>query len=191
VIGVGAIGRQVAIQLTAIGAAKIQLIDFDTVEQTNLSSQGYLLNDLYLPKIEATANFCKQMNSDTEFSIINDRFKRSFDTNTCVFMCVDRISARRHIWNSIKNRVRFLCDGRMAAETLRIITVTLFDKEYYEKTLFNQNEAYRGSCTAKSTIYCANIAAGLMVAQFTKWLRDAPMDKDFNMNLFSMEFGIT
>ena len=31
VIGTGAIGRQVALQLTAIGASKIQLIDFDTV----------------------------------------------------------------------------------------------------------------------------------------------------------------
>ena len=32
VIGVGAIGRQVAIQLTAIGVPQLQLIDFDHVE---------------------------------------------------------------------------------------------------------------------------------------------------------------
>ena len=31
VVGVGAIGRQVALQLTAIGATSIQLVDFDTV----------------------------------------------------------------------------------------------------------------------------------------------------------------
>src|SRR5262245_14722375 len=31
VIGVGAIGRQVAVQLASIGARRLQLIDFDTV----------------------------------------------------------------------------------------------------------------------------------------------------------------
>ena len=37
VIGVGAIGRQVAIQLTAIGLPVLQLIDFDTVEISYLA----------------------------------------------------------------------------------------------------------------------------------------------------------
>ena len=34
VIGVGAIGRQVALQLAALGVPRLQLIDFDTVEDT-------------------------------------------------------------------------------------------------------------------------------------------------------------
>ena len=38
VIGVGAIGRQVAIQLTAMGISWLQLIDFDTVEISNLGA---------------------------------------------------------------------------------------------------------------------------------------------------------
>jgi tRNA A37 threonylcarbamoyladenosine dehydratase len=40
VIGVGAIGRQVALQLAAIGAPSIQLIDFDMVDATNVTAQG-------------------------------------------------------------------------------------------------------------------------------------------------------
>ena len=46
VIGVGAIGRQVALQLAAIGAEHLQLIDFDRVDATNLSTQGYRHDDL-------------------------------------------------------------------------------------------------------------------------------------------------
>ena len=42
VIGVGAIGRQVALQLAAIGIPKLTLIDFDVVEPVNLAPQGYL-----------------------------------------------------------------------------------------------------------------------------------------------------
>ena len=45
VIGIGAIGRQVAIQLTAIGVPQLQLIDFDDVEISNLATQGYFQKD--------------------------------------------------------------------------------------------------------------------------------------------------
>ena len=55
VIGVGAIGRQVALQLAAIGTPRIQLIDFDIVELTNITTQGYQVHDLGRTKVEATA----------------------------------------------------------------------------------------------------------------------------------------
>lgn len=61
VIGVGAIGRQVALQLAAIGVPRLQLIDFDTVEEVNLASQGYLQDDLGRPKVQATADLCQQI----------------------------------------------------------------------------------------------------------------------------------
>ncbi|MBE3097256.1 MAG: ThiF family adenylyltransferase [Planctomycetes bacterium] len=35
VVGVGAIGRQVALQLAAIEIPWLQLVDFDTVEESN------------------------------------------------------------------------------------------------------------------------------------------------------------
>src|SRR6185369_3454491 len=54
VIGVGAIGRQVALQLAAIGVRRLQLIDMDTVELTNVTTQGYLTDDIGLPKVHAT-----------------------------------------------------------------------------------------------------------------------------------------
>src|SRR5687767_13355354 len=42
VIGVGAIGRQVALQSAALGVRKLGLVDFDVVEPTNVTTQGYL-----------------------------------------------------------------------------------------------------------------------------------------------------
>jgi molybdopterin/thiamine biosynthesis adenylyltransferase len=38
VVGVGAIGRQVALQLAAMGICWLQLVDFDIVEPANLVS---------------------------------------------------------------------------------------------------------------------------------------------------------
>jgi len=53
--------------------------------------------------------------------------------------------------------------------------------------LFGAEQAYAGSCTAKSTLYTASIAAGLMVGQFAKWLRNLPVDRDLTLNLLSAE----
>ena len=50
VIGVGAIGRQVALQLAALGAPKLTLFDHDLVEPANLAPQGYLPEDLSRPR---------------------------------------------------------------------------------------------------------------------------------------------
>src|SRR6266478_3979455 len=41
VIGVGAIGRQVALQLAALGIPLLLLYDHDTVAEENLAPQGY------------------------------------------------------------------------------------------------------------------------------------------------------
>jgi len=115
VIGIGAIGRQVAIQLTAIGVPVLQLIDFDTVEISNLASQGFMHKDLKRPKVDATAEFCREINYGLQVEVLLDRFKRSTPVGNCVFCCVDSITARKHIWDAIKDKINFFVDGRMSA----------------------------------------------------------------------------
>ena len=108
-----------------------------------------------------------------------------------VFCAVDRIYTRRLIWDAVKDKVNYFSDGRMNAEVLRIITA--YDpesREYYPTTLFNSDEAFVGPCTAKTTIYCANIAAGFMLAQFTKYLRLLPIDADIQLNLLASELSV-
>ncbi len=51
-------------------------------------------------------------------------------------------------------------------------------------------EAFVGPCTAKTTIYCANIAAGLMIGQFTKYPRQLPLEADIQMNLLASELSV-
>ena len=192
VIGVGAIGRQVAIQLTAIGVPVLQLVDFDHVDISNLATQGYMHKDLKRPKVDVTAEFCREINYDLQVEVILDRFKRTTPVGNCVFVCVDKIEARKHIWNTVKDKANFFVDGRMSAEVLRVITAC-DDKsrEYYPQTLFAASQAHTGPCTAKSTIYCANIAAGFMLAQFTKYLRLLPVDHDIQVNLLASEINVS
>ncbi len=191
VIGVGAIGRQVASQLTAIGIPWLQMIDFDVVEESNLASQGYFEDDLKRFKVHATADICHQTNPKLELHTINERFKRNTEIGNVLFCCVDQIETRRLIWESVKDKVNFFCDGRMSAEVMRILTACDFkSRKHYPTTLFSANEAFAGACTAKTTIYCANIAAGLMLAQFTKYLRGLPIDCDIQLNLLALELMV-
>jgi len=194
VIGVGAIGRQVALQLTATGMPWLQLIDFDLVEESNIASQGFLEDDLGRPKVQATADLCQQINHQLEVHEVSERFRRSMEIGNVIFCCVDSIDTRRLIWEAVKDRSSFYVDGRMSAEVLRVLTACDGpSREYYPSTLFSAGDAYAGACTAKTTIYCANIAAGFMLAQFTKHLRNlsVPVDPDIQLNLLTSEITVS
>ena len=191
VIGVGAIGRQVALQLAAMGVTWLQLVDFDAVEESNLASQGYLENDLDKPKVQATADLVQQLNHNLEVHLVNGRFRRSMDVGNVIFLCVDTIETRRLIWESVKDRISLMVDGRMSAEVLRVLTAyDSITRKLYPTTLFTADQAYVGACTAKTTIYCANIAAGMMLAQFAKYLRNFSAEPDVQINLLAMELSV-
>ena len=188
VIGVGAIGRQVAVQLAAIGTPRIQLIDFDVVDETNVTTQGYLAADIGNPKVNAVASMILDLDDSIHVETIQDRYRSKYEIGNVVFCCVDSISTRAAIWRSASKRCSFWCDGRMLGETIRVLTASdAVSRDRYLDSLFPQADAQAGSCTARSTIYAATIAAGLMVHQFTRWLRDLPIDTDVTLNLLASE----
>ena len=192
VIGTGAIGRNLSIQLVSIGIQNLQLVDFDTIEESNVASQGFLESEIGNLKVNAVREACNKINKEAKISSFPTRFKRSLNVGDVVFCCVDKMAARSFIFETVKEKVDLFIDSRMAAETLQVYTV--YDEESektYSKSLFTDEEAYQGTCTAKSTIYCANIAAGLMTSQFTKHLRDFPLDKQINFDIFSNELNVS
>lgn len=191
VIGVGAIGRQVALQLATIGVRRLQLIDFDQVEWTNITTQGYLQSDLGKFKTTATRETAERLTSEIDITELHDRFRPRHETGSVIFCCVDSISVREAIWRAVSPRCEFFVDGRMLGEVIRVLTVTpTVMREYYESTLFDQSEAQTGACTAQSTIYTANIAAGLMLHQFSRFLRHLPVERDLNLNLLASELTV-
>ena len=192
VIGIGAIGRQVALQLAAIGATRIQLIDFDSVDESNVTTQGYLAGDVGDAKVLATADAIGRLDDSIQVSTVQDRYRAKLEIGEAVFCCVDSISARTAMWKSVVKRCQFWSDGRMLGEIIRVLAAA--DSrgfEQYATTLFPQTEAQLGSCTSRSTIYGASIAAGIMVHQFTRWLRAIPVDNDTMLNLLAGEYSVS
>ncbi len=191
VIGVGAVGRQVALQLAALGVRDLRLTDFDCVEETNVTTQGYFAGDSGKPKVDVTAELVRRIDPGITVTTVCDRFRSRNGVREVVFCCVDSISARAAIWRAVRDNCRFWCDGRMLGEVIRIPTVAgTDDRERYERSLFPQADAQRGACTSRGTIYTAGIAAGLMLHQFARWLRGVPVEPDHTLNLLAGELVV-
>ncbi|MFA9479832.1 ThiF family adenylyltransferase [Phycisphaerales bacterium AB-hyl4] len=192
IIGVGAIGRQVALQLAALGVAHLQLVDPDHVEPVNLAAQGYREVDVMQQKVNATAALCRQLHSRLSIEAVSGRFRRSLPVEPVVFACVDAIATRRQVYEAVRGNARLLVDGRMHGEVIRVLAAELPDHhDRYRGTLFNPDQTYAGSCTSRSTIYAANLAAALMVAQLARHLRCQPVEPDQTLNLFAGELTTT
>lgn len=191
VIGLGAIGRQVALQLAAIGCRKVQLFDFDQVDHTNRTTQGYAFREVGIAKVWAARTQMLAIEPDMRVEVVEDRYRAKYHVGDAVFCCVDSISARAAIWRSAEPRCRFWADGRMLGETIRVLAVAdASGRTRYPATLFAQSEAQQGRCTSRSTIYAAEIAAGLMLHQLARWLRDLPVDFDTTFNLLAGEYTV-
>jgi sulfur carrier protein ThiS adenylyltransferase len=181
----------------------MDLVDPDNVGEENLATQAYRPADVGRPKVLATADDCQSIHPGVQLQTWPERFRRSMvrelvttsssTDRLAVFCCVDSMAARRLVWESVRHRAAFWADGRMAAEVVRVLaSPDPIADEAYAATLFDDARAYAGgSCTAKSTVYTGSIAGGLMMTQFTRWLRGLPVDHDLLLNLLSSELAVS
>ena len=197
VVGVGSVGRPVALHLAAMGVPALTLYDPDAVGVENLATQGFAESEVGEPKVHAAAGACHHLRPMLEVHAHPERFRKSAprawpaDRDHVVFCCVDSIAARRLVWDVVRTRVAFFADGRTAAEVVRVLAAgaPAADRAY-ARTLFPAAEAYAGPCTARTTGYAAGVAAALMVGQFARWLRGLPVVPDQVLNLLAAELTV-
>ncbi len=190
VIGVGAVGRQIAIQLAALGVPRLTLIDHDIVELTNVATQAYFHDEIGHHKVAATAQYVLRIDPDIIVTVVPDRYRARMEMGDAVFCCVDKIATRETIWRTAGQHAAFWADARMLGEVIRVLSASAdIGRGHYPSTLFPQGEAQIGACTSRGVIYTAMIAAGLVVHQFTRWLRGFPTAADQSLNLLSGELS--
>lgn len=92
VVGCGGLGSPIAVYLASSGIGKIHLVDFDTVDITNLHRQVfYSLDDVGEPKAEVLSEFIKKRAPFTEVSFTNKPITKEnvFDLISTVDIVVD------------------------------------------------------------------------------------------------------
>jgi sulfur carrier protein ThiS adenylyltransferase len=191
IIGVGAIGRQLALQLTAWGLPKLRLVDFANVEPIHIKAQGYFHEDIGRAKVDATASAIWQIDPRVHVETIAGRYHPQLEVGDVVFSCVDSLEARAAIWHGAGWCASFWCAGRMDGETVRILTACEQQgREHYPATLLAPSETPAAGHTSTGSIFTAGIAAGLMAHQFTHWLRGLAIDIDLSFDLVAGQLRV-
>ena len=173
-IGAGAVGGTTAFFLAKTGFYNIRIYDDDTVELHNLPNSIYRMIDLGKSKVLAIKEIIKDFDG-LEVIAIDKKWDKKFLSG--VFICsVDSMKTRHEIWNDMQlNRITIplYIDARMGAEVMRIYAIDPLNKEQadlYEETLCSEREVEVAPCTAKTTMYCASVIAGIIVSMLKRCL---------------------
>ena len=177
IFGCGAIGSYVATSLSKMGLKSFVLWDDDVVEIHNLPNQYFTYNDLGKPKVEATMNHMMEFNNEAKILKCSIKFtEKNDEINTpIVVCCVDKMEARKLIFEKCGSDVQIFIDTRMGGLQGQVYTVDMTDnesKEQYKKTLFSSKEAVQMRCSERSIIFTVLGISSLVCNQIVKAFKD-------------------
>lgn len=192
VVGVGAIGRQVALMLAGIGIKHMSLWDFDSVDVENIGPQGYPESSVGKQKVRVTGNNCPDVYNKCNLAMHNKKWeptKIPSGLNRTTFVCLDSMKGRSQVAEGVNTDL--LIDVRMASESFCVYSSYWeLDPSRYTDTLYTDENAVELPCTNKATPYCANIGAGIAVSQFSKWLRGNALEHKILFNIVAVELSV-
>jgi len=162
IVGAGGIGSELVVQLAIMGFKSLTVYDFDILEKHNLSSTKYPEKFLGVAKVIAAKESAIMYNSNCTVIENNRAFDETCTALPITIVCTDSMKSRKIVyrkWKELDNRKLFI-DVRMSALTMQMVTVTKEHDAYEDKYWFSDKEVEPLPCTAKHTIFTANLAAG-------------------------------
>ncbi len=190
IIGVGATGSKIAMELAKLGIKNIHIWDDDVIEGHNLANQHFIESDIGELKVSALA----QHIVDATGCIVTQhpcRVEGGEPLGAYVFNLVDSMKDRKAIWEGsikLKPMTKVMFESRMGGNNGRIYTVNpleMKDIEGWEGTLYEDEEAPVSACGASSTVG----ATGDLITGFIVWnfMRHVSNCKISNEIIFSIE----
>lgn len=179
IVGLGGIGSAALYNIGRLNPMHIDIYDFDTVEEANMSGQMFPEEAISMSKTSAAFHYIKN-NYFPDVDVFAKCAEMSEIHSTSITVCaVDNMETRKNIFNSWKRnlcyysneeRKKFLfIDGRLSAEEFQIFCIKGDDVEnqqiYAETYLFKDEDAEQTVCSYKQTTYCASMI-GAMIANF-------------------------
>ena len=76
ILGLGGLGSNVAVLLARAGIGSLKLVDFDTVEASNLNRQQYRISHIGLKKTEVIKTIIKEINPFVEIDTLDIKVDR-------------------------------------------------------------------------------------------------------------------
>lgn len=115
IIGLGAIGSNIAETLARLGIEEIHLYDFDTVDAPNIANQVYFPHQITMLKTDATAENLKRINPDITLMLHEKGWTADDTLDGHVFLAVDSIEVRKEVLetNKYNQNIISISDYRM------------------------------------------------------------------------------
>lgn len=163
IIGAGAVGSWAALALVKMGFLNVTVWDDDEVDIANLSNQFYPISSIGKKKVVALAEMVDMM-TGCKINVVAERYTGKAMLNTdIVIAAVDSMDVRKLLFESCGPNVKHFIDPRMGAEMLMVYTYNpMLDAKVYADSWYSDSDAVAEKCTAKSTIYCANVISGIV-----------------------------
>lgn len=124
IIGIGAIGSTIAVNLARMGVPQLSLYDFDHVEPKNISNQQYFQKDVGKTKLEALTDTLKEINPEIVIDSYPEGWTQGIPLYGHVILAVDNIELRKAIVTDIKDKWE-------AVMTIQDYRMGLTDAQHY------------------------------------------------------------
>ena len=190
IIGAGGIASALVTILAQMGFKKFHIWDDDKLEEHNLSTTAYPEGFLGFNKVECAASNIYAHQKDADITLNVKRWEPGDYLSDIVLLTPDNMETRLDVhmdWKRNDNR-RALIDMRMGALTMEVISVDK-DNDNFGKTWQPSNKISDEACTAKHTIFTANVVAGLGASQLFNVLHNRSYWQYIRQSLAPLSFG--
>lgn len=177
VIGCGAVGSRIAVELAKLGVENLHLWDGDTVEAHNIANQLFGLDDVGRLKTDALVEHIARATGIVP-TAHSEYLEGPVGLGRAAFLAVDTMTARRAIVRdslSLSFGTDLAVDVRMGVEELRVYGFcprSRAGRNAYDATLVDDERTVESACGARTTVGAtAAITAGLAVTRFLQWYR--------------------
>lgn len=175
IIGCGATGSRIALEVAKLGVRVIHLWDFDKVEAHNVANQIFGLNHVGMSKVDALSQIIKEQ-TGLKVCAHNEKVTGEQELEGFVFLLTDTMSSRKEIWDkALKYKVRVLrmVETRMGANEGRIYSInscSAQDVEFWEKQWYPDTAAETSVCGSEVTVGgTAAVVSGLATWALIEW----------------------
>lgn len=186
IVGLGATGSFASLFLGRLGIQKFNLVDPDRIEDHNLGSQLFSVNDMGARKVSAAADllmmYTNPIDVRTNGVLIENLEEHSSTsrnhlvTSNIVLATLDSMAGRKWLFedfianNTAPNAIFF--DSRIGAELFEVYAIPKGDTEKitrYKETLFSDEEGNSGACNFQQSSHSAAGAAIQIAELITQW----------------------
>ena len=141
IIGCGALGSTIAVQIARLGVTNIHLWDMDTVESVNIANQQFFDKHIGRTKVSALAEILMDINPLLKSTIVEHGAYTNEELDGILFIPVDSIDVRKAIINN--NRYNPKClgfiDARMRLTDAQLYSAYFQSQQSIDHLLMTMN----------------------------------------------------